>query len=361
MLFNLDKESKKNILEHYRREALISSLRKIEQRKKEREEDKFNLEQKEQRQNEIMEIINKEKLAKKEKLKREYNLMLQRTKGFLNKKNQLILKNWGQKREPFVLPVLNSENSGINKDKDNKLLLNEISNDNFEKLTQNQKQKEILKQIDHMNGYLTDKQNEKEMKQFFKIRKENRYNFYRDLLFSQYQEAINKDFNLYGTNDEIIIKQKKRKNLTSNPYILKRNYDFGSSSLVHNPIINPENNYNYNKYIDYQSYRLNPNNSRNNNLYKFQNVENLKLSCDNIYDCRNINNVCNKNNKNNWNSNISENHTIDLSYKKDLHTNDKIPLRITKYKFNINNKENNNGKNSTFKRNFSQSDIYPNL
>ena len=104
---------------------------------------------------------------------------------------------------------MNSENSGINKDNDNKLLLNEISNDNFEKLTQNQKQKEILKQIDHMNGYLTDKQNEKEMKQFFKIRKENRYNFYRDLLFSQYQEAINKDFNLYGTNDEIIIKQKK--------------------------------------------------------------------------------------------------------------------------------------------------------
>ena len=46
MLFNLDKESKKNILENYRREALISTLRKIEQRKKEREEDKFNLEQK---------------------------------------------------------------------------------------------------------------------------------------------------------------------------------------------------------------------------------------------------------------------------------------------------------------------------
>ena len=87
----------------------------------------------------------------------------------------------------------------------------------------------------------------------------------------------------------------------------------------------------------------------------------MKLSCDNIYDCRNINNAYNKNNKNNWNNNISENHTIDLSYKKELHANDKIPLRITKYKFNINNRENNNGKNSLFKRNFSQSDIYPNL
>ena len=361
MLFNLDKESKKNILENYRREALISTLRKIEQRKKEKEEDKFNLEQKEQRQNEIIELINKEKLAKKEKLKKEYNLMLQRTKGFLTKKNQLILKNWGQKKDPFVLPVLNSEKTGINKDKENKILLNEISNDKFEKLTPNQKQKEILKQIDHMDGYLTDKQNEKEMKQFFKIRKENRYNFYKDLLFSQYQEAINKDFNLYGTNDEIIIKQKKRKNLTSNPYILKRNYDFGSSSLVHNPIVNPENNYNYNKYIDYQSYILNPNTNRSNSLYKFNNMENLKLSSDNIYDTRSINNYeNNRNNKNDWNNNISENHTIDLSYKKDFNKNDKIPLRITKYKFNIMNKDNNNGKNSLFKRNFSQSDIYPN-
>ena len=102
MLFNLDKESKKNLLENYRREALISSLRKIEQRKKEKEEDKINLQQKEQRQNEIIELINKEKLEKKEKLKKEYYLMLERTKGFLPRKNQLILKNWGQKREPYT-------------------------------------------------------------------------------------------------------------------------------------------------------------------------------------------------------------------------------------------------------------------
>ena len=43
MLFNLDKISKKNLLEHYRRQALISSLRKIEERKKEKEVDKYTL------------------------------------------------------------------------------------------------------------------------------------------------------------------------------------------------------------------------------------------------------------------------------------------------------------------------------
>ena len=53
------------------------------------------------RQNEMDEIINKEKRAKREKLKKEYNLMLQRTKGLLPKKTQLILKNWGLKKRTF--------------------------------------------------------------------------------------------------------------------------------------------------------------------------------------------------------------------------------------------------------------------
>ena len=38
------------------------------------------------------EIINKEKRAKREKLKKEYNLMLQRTKGPLPKKVYIIKK-----------------------------------------------------------------------------------------------------------------------------------------------------------------------------------------------------------------------------------------------------------------------------
>jgi hypothetical protein len=158
-----------------------------------------------------MEIINKEKLAKKEKLKREYNLMLQRTKGFLPKNNHLIVKNWGQKKEPLYLPALNSESYSFNnKNNEKKKLIYNIKN-NFNNLNQNQQEKEILKQVDHMNEFLTDKQNENEMKQYFKKRKENRHLFYKDLLFSQYQDSINKNFNLYGTKDELIIKQKKKK------------------------------------------------------------------------------------------------------------------------------------------------------
>ena len=360
MLFNLDKQSKKNILEQFKKEALISSLRKIEQRQKEKEEDKYNLEQKEIRQNKIIELINKEKFAKREKLKFEYNLMLQRTKGFIPKKKQLILKNWGHKKDPFVFPNLYSDNSRIDKYKENMFLSNDINNNNFEKLTQNQKEKEILKQVDHMNGYLTDKFNEKEMIQYFQKRKQNRHNFYRELLFSQYQDAINKNFNLYGTNDELIIKQKKRKNLTVNPYKLKNSYDFGVSSLIHNPIVNPENNYNYNKYIDYQKYRLNPDYSRNRNIkniFKLNSEDNLKHN-------ENIDNYGNKDinkyNRNNWNNKLSENHTIDLHYQKDFNINERIPFKITKYKLNILNNNNYNYENtSKIKKCLSQTDIYP--
>ena len=277
MLFNLDRESKKNILENYRREALISTLRKKEQKRKEIEEDKYNLLQKEKRQKEIMEQINKEKLINLEKIKNEYNLMLQRTKGLPYKKTQLILKNWGQKKENFILPVLKSDNNITSKSNiiNN---INNISNNNFRKLSPNQKEKEILRQVDHMNDYLTDKQNSKEMIQYFKIQKENRHQFYKDLLYSQHEQVINKDCNLYGTSDELIIKQKKKKNLTENPYIYKKNYNFGASTLSHNPIVNPDHDYNYNKYINYQSYRLNPDRGRNNynQLLKLNSMENMR-------------------------------------------------------------------------------------
>ena len=206
MLFNLDKQSKKNILENYRHEALISSLRKIEQKKKEKEEDKFNLEQKEMRQKEMLDMINKERIEKKENLKKEYNLMLQRTKGFLPKNNHLIVKNWGQKKEPLYLPALNSESYSFNnKNNEKKKSILNIKN-NFNNLNLNQQEKEILKQVDHMNEFLTDEQNEKEVKQYFKIRKENRHHFYKDLLFSQYQEAINKNFTLYGILSKGVLK-----------------------------------------------------------------------------------------------------------------------------------------------------------
>lgn len=375
MLFNLDKETKKNILEHYRQEALFKKLKKEEEKKREIEEERKNLEQKQIRQKQTIDIMNKEKFYKRNKLKEEYNLMLQKTKGYIPRKMDIKINNWGQSKDQFILPEVKTNNNNyINEKTDTKSFLNNYNKYDFVQLSPYQKEKEILKQVDHMNEYLTDKQNINELIQYFKKQKENRHYFYKDLLFSQYKNALNKNLNLYGTNDELILKQRKKKFISENPYIRQRKYDFGSSSLEHNPILNPENNYDYNKYINFKNFSIN---GRNNNRLK----ENKGKSYDN-YLQRNFSNFNNnlskennpyyrydnnfnvndnflngsnsvKVNKNILNNNYSRNNYISL--------NSETPLQITNNEFSIiNNKtiDYNNADDYNLKKSFSQGDIF---
>lgn len=378
MLFNLDKETKKNILEHYKQEALFKKLKKEEEKKREIEEERKNLEQKQKRQKQTIDIMNKEKFYNRNKLKEEYNLMLQKTKGYIPRKMDIKINNWGQSKDQFILPEVKTNNNNyINEKTDTKSFLNNYNKYDFVQLSPYQKEKEILKQVDHMNEYLTDKQNINELIQYFKIQKENRHNFYKDLLFSQYKNALNKNLNLYGTNDELILKQRKKKFISENPYIRQRKYDFGSSSLEHNPILNPENNYDYNKYINFKNFSINGRNNNklkeskgksydnylqrnfsnfNNNLnkennpyYRYDNNFNLN---DNILNGSNSVKV----NKNILNNNFSRNNYISL--------NSEIPLQITNNKFSIiNNKtidynDYNNEDDYNIKKSFSQGDIF---
>ena len=378
MLFNLDKETKKNILEHYKQEALFKKLKKEEEKKREIEEERKNLEQKQKRQKQTIDIMNKEKFYNRNKLKEEYNLMLQKTKGYIPRKMDIKINNWGQSKDQFILPEVKTNNNNyINEKTDTKSFLNNYNKYDFVQLSPYQKEKEILKQVDHMNEYLTDKQNINELIQYFKIQKENRHKFYKDLLFSQYKNALNKNLNLYGTNDELILKQRKKKFISENPYIRQRKYDFGSSSLEHNPILNPENNYDYNKYINFKNFSIN---GRNNNKLK----ENKGKSYDNYLqrNFSNFNNNLNKENnpyylydnnynlndnilngsnsvkinKNILNKNYSRNHYISL--------NSETPLQITNNKFSIINNKTidynhyNNEDDYNIKKSFSQGDIF---
>ena len=375
MLFNLDKETKKNILEHYRQEALFKKLKKEEEKKREIEEERKNLEQKQIRQKQTIDIMNKEKFYNRNKLKEEYNLMLQKTKGYIPRKMDIKINNWGQSKDQFILPEVKTNNNNyINEKTDTKSFLNNYNKYDFIQLSPYQKEKEILKQVDHMNEYLTDKQNINELIQYFKKQKENRHYFYKDLLFSQYKNALNKNLNLYGTNDELILKQRKKKFISENPYIRQRKYDFGSSSLEHNPILNPENNYDYNKYINFKNFSINGrNNNRlkenkgksydnylqrnfsnfNNNLskennpyYRYDNNFNVN---DNFLNGRNSVKV----NKNILNNNYSRNNYISL--------NSETPLQITNNEFSIiNNKtiDYNNAYDYNLKKSFSQGDIF---
>ena len=378
MLFHLDRQAKQNILEHYRQEALKSRLKKEEEKKKEMEEDKANLELKEKRQKATIDLMNEEILFNRNKLKKEYNLMLQKTKGYIPRKTDIIIKNWGQSKDQFILPEVKTNNSSKNDIFISKSFLNNYSKKDFIHLTPIQKEKEILKQVDHMHEYLTDKQNLNEIKQYFLVQKENRHNFYKDLLYSQYKNALNKNLNLYGTKDALILKNRKKKFISDNPYIKKRKYDFGTSSLDHNPIVNPENNYNYNKYINYQSFAagLNSlNNSRNNNnkIYKIKSLNNLE---NNLYNNQknvvlNNNQNSNKNNaydrysyNNNTNNNLNERNNKEVyrnilgNINNNYNLNSNKPILVTNNENNINNNQNLESNDYNLRRNFSQGDIY---
>ena len=378
MLFHLDRQAKKNILEHYRQEALKSRLKKEEEKKKEMEEDKANLELKEKRQKATIDLMNEEILFNRNKLKKEYNLMLQKTKGYIPRKTDIIINNWGQSKDQFILPEVKTNNSSKNDIFISKSFLNNYSKKDFIHLTPIQKEKEILKQVDHMHEYLTDKQNLNEIKQYFLVQKENRHNFYKDLLYSQYKNALNKNFNLYGAKDALILKNRKKKFISDNPYIKKRKYDFGTSSLDHNPIVNPENNYNYNKYINYQSFAagLNSlNNSRNNNnkIYKIKSLNNLE---NNLYNNQknvvlNNNQNSNKNNaydrysyNNNTNNNLNERNNKEVyrnilgNINNNYNLNSNKPIKVTNNENNINNNQNLESNDYNLRRNFSQGDIY---
>ena len=340
------------------------------------EEDKANLELKEKRQKATIDLMNEEILFNRNKLKKEYNLMLQKTKGYIPRKTDIIINNWGQSKDEFILPEVKTNISSKNDVFINKSFLNNYSKNDFIHLTPIQKEKEILKQVDHMHEYLTDKQNLNEIKQYFLVQKENRHNFYKDLLYSQYKNALNKNLNLYGTKDALILKNRKKKFISDNPYIKKRKYDFGTSSLDHNPIVNPENNYNYNKYINYQSFAagLNSlNNSRNNNkVYKIKSLNSLD---NNLYN--NQKNVLNNNqnsNKNNvydrYSCNNNTNNNLNARNNKEVYRNilgninnnynlnSNRPIKVTNNENNINNNQNLESNDFNLRRNFSQGDIY---
>ena len=374
MLFNLDKETKKNILEHYKQEALFKKLKKEEEKKREIEEERKNLEQKQIRQKQTIDIMNKEKYYSRNKLKEEYNLMLQKTKGYIPRKMDIKINNWGQSKDQFILPEVKTNNNYVNEKTDTKSFLNNYMKYDFVQLSPYQKEKEILKQVDHMNEYLTDKQNINELIQYFKKQKENRHNFYKDLLFSQYKNALTKNLNLYGTNDELILKQRKKKFISENPYIRQRKYDFGSSSLEHNPILNPENNYDYNKYINFKNFSINGRNnnklkeikgkSYDNNLQRNFSNFNINSNKENNpyyrYDNNfNLNdNILNGNNSVKVNKNVLDNNYSRNNY---VSLYSEAPLKITNNKFSIiNNKtiEYNNYDDYNLKKNFSQGDIF---
>ena len=315
MYFNLDREKKQRILNYYKKEALDSRRRKEAAKKLKIQEELNYLHQKEKEEYETEKKINQEKTQKRKALMEEYIQMLQKTKNnipgfhYLKKSKDVIINNWGKSKEESLQEINNTFNYINNKSRNNNNYNN--SEEDFNTLSQEEKARQIIKPVDSMNQFLTDEQNQNEVNLFFLKRKNNKRNFYKNLLFSQHEESDMLNKNKYGTEDILILKQKKKNILAENPYRRKYKYNFSNSTLENNPILNPQNNMRYNRYFK-EFYQDNNNQAINteiinnkNNLTIERTNNNMILNGANIINSYNINTI--DNNRKNKNEKLYRN------------------------------------------------------
>ena len=308
MFFNLDKNSKQNLLNEYKQEAQNYYQKKKEERQRRIQEEREYLAQRELLEKEADEKVYREKMKKKNAQMKEYQTMLKNKSNFPgyrhnSNKNDIVLNNWGgQERNYLTIPRVQSQT--------------QINNQNFGSIIIPQGKQDSpwrgrrrgYKNEDHMRNLLNDNRNDQEINNHIKEENEYKQKLYKDLLFSQYEEAKSKNLNLYGTNDPLILERKRKRHLSENPYAKKSTYEFGKSNLTHNPITDPQNNIYYNKYLKFSESSNNLNN-RNNNYQKQnnnyeQNLGNINYNNNyNIINNSNYNNIKSVNNNNAINNN----------------------------------------------------------
>ena len=265
MLFNLDRNLKQSILAEYKKEALLYEQKKqLEKQQKIKEEQEYLEQLNKQEEENYKKLKDEENLKKTNQMKYYQEILNSPDKN--SRKKELIINNWGQNRKQSTPK---KENNIFRKEAN----INKYEID-YNSLSPAQRQKIFIrKSDDQMNNYLTDEQNKDEISKYLKEEKIYRQKYYKDLINSQYEEAqrINKD--RYGTNDILIIEHKRKKYFNENNYDSNKRYNFGKSNLLHNPIVNPENNISYNKYINY---RLNKSNIFKNVLGNKNGINNIK-------------------------------------------------------------------------------------
>ena len=303
MFFNLDKNSKQNLLNEYKQEALNFHQKKLEERQKRIKEEREFLAQREQLEKEADEKLYREKMQKKNAQMEEYQTMLMKTKNNIpgyrhnsNKnRNEIVLNNWGGQEKNHQIQTIPQTQSQTIPQGNNTTLESSIIPQGEPNTTWRGRRRGYRNE-DHLSNLLNDNRNDQELNNYIKDQKEYQQKIYKDLLYSQFEEANNKNLNLYGTNDPLIVERKKKRYLSENPYAKKNNYEFGKSNLTHNPITDPQNNMDYNRYLRFSESKSNINNENNN--YQINNFQRQ-----NSYSNYNNSNNNFNNNKNNFNNN----------------------------------------------------------
>ena len=282
MLFNLDKDIKNSILQEYKREALLHQQKREQEKQQKLKEEREFMEQK-NRRNEISSQILKEEenLRKSRQLKYYQEMMKTPKKNTVGSEIDIQdFKNYGQGRNQSI-SYKNSNPYKYNYNRKN----NNIYTLNYSSLTPMQKDKMFVRKNDNMNQYLTDEINQDEVLDYLRGERQYRQKYYNEILNNQLNQAQKKIKDEYGTNDILIIENRRKNYLYEKPFKFDKRYDFGKSNLIHNPITNPTNDIGYNKYINL---RLNRSNIIQNSIQKNYNLNNIN-------DLNNNNNLDNSN------------------------------------------------------------------
>jgi len=298
MFFNLDRNSKQNLFNQYKQEALDYRQKKNIEKQKRIQEEREYLARRELLEKEADERIFREKLQRKNAQREEYNSMLMKTKNNIpgyrhntNKNKEVVLNNWGGQEKNHQIQIQNNIPQSPPQQNDVNV------NKNFITIPQGEgtpwKGRKSFRNEDHLGNFLNDDRNDQELTNYIKSEKEYKQKMYKDLLYSQFQEATNKNLNLYGTNDPLIVERKRKRYLSQDPFAKNNNYDFSKSSLSHNPIVDPQNNLEYNKYLKFSesqrninnrgNYQIN-NNNVNNQRMQYQNNNNITPNINNTYN-----------------------------------------------------------------------------
>ena len=306
MLFNVDKNTKRNILAQYKLNAINYTIRKKNEKLRRIQEEREYLKKQEEKEKEDKFEQYKEKLKKKEQQYNEYNLMMAK----LHKKTPR-----------YNYSIYNNDNNNINNktyikyNNDNKI----YNNNKLTERNKNSKKKEsdIIIKKDIISKYLTDDDNTEELMKDLRKEKLKTQQFYRELNDSQYLEYQKKNINLYGTIDPLIVHRLKKRKLTENPYSSQMKKDYWKSNLKRNPILNPENNVYYNKYFFHNGdFNYDILNEKKNYAtienYNYKNYFTKKK--DNIYEYNN-NNDSNDISNLNLNNSSYNNYSVELKNK----------------------------------------------
>ena len=278
MIYNLDRDTKHRILEQYKRDALIYRQQKQNERlKRIQEEREFILDRiRKEKESEL--YLRQAKLERQKDQMKEYYDLIKKLKidkpgyFYIPHNRDVVNKNWGNRSVEYP------NNYQIRNNNNNIYIKNNISYNRGVTYNPIKREGEYVRKRDNMKDYLTDRNNNREVKINLKQEKQKRMKYYKDILDLQNYEIQKNDVNEFGTIDPIIIRRVKKNSIIDDPYNRKRNYNFGDSMLSHNPITNPENDIFYNKYL-LKDQNTNNNNSNNINIYR-RSVNNNNIGCD---------------------------------------------------------------------------------